>query len=267
MNPFLIDEPTVISFSGGRTSAFMLYKVLEAHDMSLPEEAIVCFANTGKEDEATLQFVNDCAKAWNVKIHWLEYQPAELTKDRWKEVDFETASRDGEPFSALINKRSYLPNPVARFCTSDLKVIPIQKYMLSRGVEEFEQMLGIRADEKRRAAKLRQGNRTPLIDANFSQLDVQEFWKANSFDLGLKFQSGVTNLGNCDLCFLKGPNQVLSIIRDNPDRALWWAKQEHDIGGTFRSDRPSYSQMMKFATEQMDMFASTEEGIACFCGD
>jgi 3'-phosphoadenosine 5'-phosphosulfate sulfotransferase (PAPS reductase)/FAD synthetase len=98
MNPFHIDEPTVISFSGGRTSAFMLYKVLEAHDMSLPEEAIVCFANTGKEDEATLQFVNDCAKAWNVKIHWLEYQPAELTKDRWKEVDFETASRDGEPF-------------------------------------------------------------------------------------------------------------------------------------------------------------------------
>ena len=50
MNPFQINEPTCISFSGGRTSAYMLYKVLEAHQMSLPDEAVVCFANTGKEE-------------------------------------------------------------------------------------------------------------------------------------------------------------------------------------------------------------------------
>ena len=49
-NPFEIKEPTCISFSGGRTSAYMLWRVLEAHGGKLPEEAVVCFANTGKDN-------------------------------------------------------------------------------------------------------------------------------------------------------------------------------------------------------------------------
>jgi len=68
MNPYDIESPTCISFSGGRTSAYMLYQVLHAHGGTLPREAIVCFANTGKEDEATLQFVKDCSDHWNVPI-------------------------------------------------------------------------------------------------------------------------------------------------------------------------------------------------------
>jgi len=72
MNPFKITEPTCISFSGGRTSAYMLYRVLEANN-GLPDDAIVCFANTGKEEEATLKFIQNCSEHWNVDIHWLEY--------------------------------------------------------------------------------------------------------------------------------------------------------------------------------------------------
>jgi len=73
VNPYEVTEPTCISFSGGRTSAFMLYKVLEAHQMSLPSQAKVIFCNTGKEEEATLKFVNECSKRWNVEITWLEF--------------------------------------------------------------------------------------------------------------------------------------------------------------------------------------------------
>ena len=50
-DPFKIIEPTVISFSGGRTSAYMLWRVLQSNNGKLPEDAIVCFANTGKEEE------------------------------------------------------------------------------------------------------------------------------------------------------------------------------------------------------------------------
>ena len=89
----------------------MLWRVLQSNN-GLPEEAIVCFANTGKEDEATLEFVRDCAINWNVNIKWLEFRDDEK---KYAIVDFETASRNGEPFEALIKKRNYLPNPVSRF--------------------------------------------------------------------------------------------------------------------------------------------------------
>ena len=39
MNPYEITEPTCISFSGGRTSAFMLHKVLLNGGGQLPSQA------------------------------------------------------------------------------------------------------------------------------------------------------------------------------------------------------------------------------------
>ena len=128
-------------------------------------------------------------------------------------------------------------------------------------------MVGIRADEPRRTSKLRErGLLIPLVDAGITQNDVQAFWKSQPFDLGLPFRDGVTPLGNCDLCFLKGPQQIMGLIKDNPDRAMWWAKQEQAINATFRSDRPSYGQMHKFLSDQSDMFDGAG-GIECFCGD
>jgi 3'-phosphoadenosine 5'-phosphosulfate sulfotransferase (PAPS reductase)/FAD synthetase len=262
-NPFKIDSPTCISFSGGRTSAYMLWRVLEAHQMSLPPEAVVCFANTGKEDEKTLEFVRDCSVNWNVPIVWLEFCD---TKSKFEIVDFDSASRDGEPFEALIRKRNYLPNPVARFCTGELKVLTIERYFKSIGKPDFETMVGLRADEPRRAAKMRESKLIPLFDAGVTQYTVQEFWRNHSFDLGLSFRDGVTASGNCDLCFLKGPHQILSLIQEKPERAVWWAKMEETIG-TFRSDRPSYASMLQYSKEQTNLFDPNEEAIACFCGD
>ena len=273
MDPFKITEPTCISFSGGRTSAYMLWRVLQSNG-GLPEEAVVCFANTGKEDEATLRFVQDCSEKWNVEIHWVEFQDAEPA---FKRVTFETASRSGEPFEALIRKRNYLPNPVTRFCTTELKIRTIHKYLKSLGWEHNESMdwVGMRADEQRRAAKIPDKSRIPLVTAGITKEDVGAFWRSQPFDLGLPNMNGVTMHGNCDLCFLKGGSQILSLITEKPERAVWWARMEalalalasKPSGAVFRSDRPSYAQMLKFSQEQRDMFDPNEEAIACFCGD
>lgn len=272
-DPFVIDEPTVISFSGGRTSAYMLWRVLQSNN-GLPDEAIVCFANTGKEEEATLEFVRDCSVNWNVPIHWIEYRSDD---PKFAEVTFETASRNGEPFEQLILKKKFLPNPVTRFCTIEMKIRAIHKFLKSKGWKHNENMdwVGIRADEPRRAAKIAR-ERTPLVTAGITSKDVGKFWSEQSFDLGLPNVNGKTLHGNCDLCFLKGAGQTLSLIAEKPERAIWWARMETLVqtsdktfgdGGRFRKDRPSYKQMMSYAENQSDFFGMDDESISCFCGD
>lgn len=272
---FKITEPTCISFSGGRTSAYMLWRVLQSNN-GLPSDAVVCFANTGKEEEATLEFVRDCEQHWGVKIVWLEYDAAADRK--YQVVDFTTASRNGEPFEAVIRKRNYLPNPVTRFCTSEMKIRPIARYLIDIGFADknshAENMswVGIRADEQRRAAKISEKDRIPLAMAGVTKEMVGEFWANQPFDLNLPNIKGVTYHGNCDLCFLKGYGQTMSLIAEKPERAVWWAKMEalalasRPDGARFRKDRPSYESMMRFAGEQQGLFQH-EESIPCFCGD
>ncbi|AMS20638.1 Nin-like protein [Pseudomonas synxantha] len=285
MSPYKLSGTTVVSFSGGRTSAYMLRQVLDSNeDLS---DLVVTFANTGKEHPATLEFVQECAKRWAVPIVWLEFRDDDTG---FAVVDYATASRQGEPFEALIRKRKYLPNPVTRFCTIDLKIRIIHKYLRSLGLSTEEvpvdMMTGIRADEPRRVVKIRHRKSTseskwatmvmPLADAGVGVQNVTDFWAGQSFDLMLPTIHGRTLEGNCDLCFLKGAKQVYSIIASDRPKAEWWARMESSVvsggkftgyGDRFRSDRPSYQQMLDYSDIQIDMFSEHDESIDFYCGD
>jgi len=282
-DPFKLDGPTCISFSGGRTSAYMLWRVLDSNG-GLPDEAQVCFENTGKEDEATLRFVRECGSRWGVRIRWLEYRTALVPADRWAEVDFDSASREGEPFEAAIRQRQFLPNPITRFCTVELKIRTAHRFLKSLGWTEWDQMVGIRADEQRRVSKIRarpspeiaaETMTMPLADAGVTLSDVHAFWTRQPFGLELQTVNGRTLEGNCDLCYLKPAAQVMSLIAAKPERAVWWARMEALAlalastadGARFRNDRPTYSQMAAFAGQQGDLFNHDEAAIACFCGE
>ena len=274
---FKITEPCCISFSGGRTSAYMLWRFAQENN-GIPDECVVTFANTGKENEETLRFVQRCSDEWSVPIVWLEYEWAEETKDRFKVVDFESAARNGEPFEALIQAKKYLPNPVARFCTIELKIRTIANYLFSidhcesRAQGENMAIVGIRADEQRRAAKI-PPHRRPLVGAGITKEDITRFWSQQDFDLELPNINGITPHGNCDLCFLKGAGLIKSLIEEDPSRADWWAKMERECpasmqsGALWRNDRPSYGQMSVIARDQGQLNLAGDETIPCFCGD
>lgn len=230
-NPYFITGPALISFSGGRTSAYMLRHILDAHDGKLPDDVVVTFANTGKEREETLRFVHDCATHWNVNVRWLEYR---LGDERFAEVTFDTASRNGEPFASLIAKKNYLPNSVTRFCTSELKIRVMRDFCKQvMGWKNWTNIIGLRYDEGHRVFKALAANDSgkqpwrnimPMSKAKATKRDVMAFWASQPFDLQLKSYEG-----NCDLCFLKGRAKLQALIRENPGIADWWAEQERIV--------------------------------------
>lgn len=281
-NPFLLPRPAVVSFSGGRTSGMMLRLILDAFGGSLPDDVVVVFCNTGKEREETLEFVRDCSENWNVPIRWLEYRWQPHHGPYYAEVDFSTASRRGEPFEMSINARKhpFLPNPVTRFCTYDLKVKTINRFARQTlGWTSYTDAVGLRADEEKRVMRLTAMPRTdvektlfgeealkhrggrhepgsmpacPLYTAGITLSDVSAFWETQPFDLRL-----MPHEGNCDLCFLKGAAKIVAVIRDRPGLADWWIRQEQLIGAAgaaakFRKDRPDYSELKRIALGQID---------------
>lgn len=280
-DPFKIEGPTCLSFSTGRSSAYMLKRTIDANPVGvLAQYLMVCFANTGKEDEASLRFWRDCSKFWQIPIVGLEYEPGPT----YKVVDFASANRNGKPFEAVIAQRGgVLPNRVSRFCSSELKTRTIHRYLRDLGWKEWDSFVGIRADEPRRVAKFRANPspetkseevHLPLAAAGVSAAAVGEFWRTQPFDLELPNNNGKTMHGNCDLCYLKPAAQVVSLIAEKPERAIWWAAQEkkaeavaYGNANRFRDDRPSYAQMAKFAANQTTIFDKNEEAIACMCGD
>ena len=146
----LPDGNIQISFSGGRTSAYMLHQILEANG-NLPDRVQVLFANTGREMPETLEFVRECQQRWGVKITWVEYDVVD-NRATYKTVSDNSASRIGEPFEVLVRRRKYLPNIAARFCTTELKILPMKRYLTKGlGWKKWTAAVGIRADESKKS--------------------------------------------------------------------------------------------------------------------
>lgn len=221
IDPFLVRGPAVIGFSGGRTSAYMLWRIIQAHGGTLPDDVVVAFDNTGREMEATLNFIARCASEWGVHVVWLEFR--RRAQDGYEIVSHNSASRNGEPFTALIAAKHMLPNPMMRFCTEELKIRTTRRWVKAvLGWSTWTEVIGLRADEPRRLAKMRPGVVAPLAVAKITKPDVLEFWATQPFDLEL---AGPWE-GNCDGCFLKSRAAKMRMFRDHPARMAWWPKTE-----------------------------------------
>jgi 3'-phosphoadenosine 5'-phosphosulfate sulfotransferase (PAPS reductase)/FAD synthetase len=161
----------------------------------------------------------------------------------------------GEPFELLVRRKKYLPNTVMRFCTTELKILTMKRYLTKQlGWKRWTAAVGIRADEAHRAktdSRDRWSYWYPLANAGVTKRDIYNFWKSQPFDLQLENVNGSTPLGNCDMCFLKSEKILAHIAKTMPDKANWWIRMEQETGSTFRKDR-DLAEFTDFVGRQAD---------------
>lgn len=232
----------LISFSGGRTSGFMTWWLMFVWEERFDYEIIVVFANTGKEQEGTLEFVQRCSVEWCIEIIWVESVPVQskvrLNKKgvhiggKWwgvkhKMITFETASRKGEPFELMCSKLG-IPTTNVPFCSDQLKAKAIRSYARSIKWKNYEVAIGVRIDEVDRVSEnyIKEKLIYPLIDKKLmTKRMVNEWWKEQPFDLDID-----PDLGNCDGCWKKDMKRLVRIARNKPEVFEWWQEMTDSFG-------------------------------------
>lgn len=223
---FTLKKKLLLSVSGGLTSMLMMLYCLKY--MADEYEMICVFANTGKEDEGTLKFVNDCSIRFKTKIVWVESKHKDengnpFSKKGWKVkhkiVDFKTASRNGEPFEEMISVLG-IPSTNAPFCSDQLKRKPIESYLKSIGWRNYYKAIGIRCDEIDR------------VSPNFLVKKIiypfVSLWPKTKpeildegHDLGLVIDIHPDD-GNCNRCWKKDMKRLCRSARRDPKSFFWW---------------------------------------------
>jgi 3'-phosphoadenosine 5'-phosphosulfate sulfotransferase (PAPS reductase)/FAD synthetase len=280
------EKTLLVSFSGGRTSAFMLKLIFEA-DRYKDFKKVVLFANTSKEKEETLIFVKQVSENFNIPVIWLEAKihPEKGVGTTFSIASFKEAKREGELYTEMINKYG-LPSSTTPFCTRELKQQPMVTYMKSLGLKNWSTAVGIRKDELHRKKQANQRLKNPiypLIDLfPCDERFIRSWWNRQTFDLKLKDYQG-----NCDLCFKKSLRKKLTLLAEEPELASYWNEQElkNGKGGLWIfNDRHHLSiaellakskepfnkaidkQELRERGEQMKMFEpDLDLEFACFC--
>lgn len=218
-------ETLFVSFSGGRTSAYMCWWLLK--NKSDEYDFKFVFANTGQEHEKTLDFVNECDKRFGLNLTWVE-AVVDMRRGkgiRHKIVSYETASRNGEPFEAYIAKEG-IPNAAYPQCSERLKTFPMETFRQSLGFKrKHKTAIGIRSDEIDRMnfEAVKRGELVyPLIKWHpITKAEVRYWWAEQDFDLEVP-----EHLGNCVTCWKKSDRKLMTIAKQEPRRFDFFRRME-----------------------------------------
>jgi hypothetical protein len=215
----------VVSFSGGRTSAYLCQLMLEKYDR---EDIEFVFMDTGAEHPKTYEFVRKCDEYFGLNLTCLrtKFNPVLGKGNSYEVIDIKDIKCDLAPFKEMMKKYGTPYNPGGAFCTDQMKLVPWTKYLNEKyGKGNYETYLGIRVDEPKRL-KPRDGV-TYLGDiSDMDKQDILDFWKTMPFDLEIP-----EHLGNCVFCIKKGVNKVALAAMDEPELAneFWEALQHESV--------------------------------------
>lgn len=287
---------TVTSVSGGKSSAYMalhyptdfyVFCCVLTNDLNCtPKDKGLL-----RECQKRLPFFEGSRELDQTLVNLLR-----LEQEIGKEIKWISAEMT---YDDIIKKRKMLPTRNRRFCTQELKIIPLSQYFYSYLFDEDNvpplTNIGFRFDEKTRvnkmsdcdqakyqislSCKITNAKGVPLKKKchNWSEIE----WRIPCFPL---FNDGVTksdvirfwdkkgwvfpNISNCDFCFNHTEKEIREQFKLYPERADWWIEQEKSFANINRNrpfsfkDRP-LKEILK--TDQLDLFLDGD--ISCDCTD
>jgi len=269
---------TVNSLSGGKTSSYIaanypadynVFSLVRVDDENcrFPDEKIrkevedrlqSPFIGT-VEDDTIIYTMLDLEQYIGQKIDWVTGLTFEETIKKYK----------------MKNGGYFLPNKVTRYCTTDMKTLPIAKWRYDNIKDDVEMRFGYRANETNRAVRMmdkvnangmtevkivvgrtKNGNQNkwetieyckpsfPLIDDNIYKDNIEQFWK----DEPVRF----AYMNNCVGCWWRSPLLLKKMHNKHPNKMEWFSNLEKESGSTFRSD-VKYEDIINWET-QIELF-------------
>lgn len=289
---------TINSVSGGQTSAYMmkhypadynLFALVELEDPACaPKDPWIkkyFESKTGREFIATAE--EDA----------IAYTLHDMEQFTGQEITFV----QNKTFDQLLRDHNLLPSPIRRFCTQDMKVRPIAKWVVDSIGEPVEMRIGFRGGEDKRVDRARAAhnqcgfrtekfiigkhpsgknkwfefdyavNAFPLFDAGIFKDTIVEYWR----DKPVRF----AERNNCIGCFHRNPILLKLMSQKHPEKYDWFVRQEETATtkqakngnimswNMWRADGIKYEKIRKHRT-QLTM-ADTEGFLECdsgYCG-
>ena len=214
------------------------------------------------------------------------YTMLDLEQFIGSKIDWVTGKTFDKSIITTKKGTKYLPNKMARYCTTELKTLPILHWMYDVVKEPVIMRFGYRANETRRAikmmektdedgftkvkatfTKLKDGRNSwgiykyckpefPLINDNIYKDTIEEFWKEK--DVRFAY------MNNCVGCWWRSPLLLKKMHNKHPEKMQWFADQETNKS-KWRSDI-RYKEIIKWKTQTElfdDDFNECDSG---YCG-
>lgn len=227
----------VVSFSGGRTSAYLCHLMIEKYGA---ENVDIVYMDTGAEHPKTYEFIKKCVEYFGIELICLQAdfnQP--LGKGHtYKIVDVKDLKQDlvNGPYAQMVKKYG-TPGSASAWCTSRMKEETHDKYCNDKyGKGNYETWLGIRADEPKRLSGINKDNSIRYMAeiSDYEKEDVLNWWASQSFDLEIPEW-----LGNCVFCFKKSDLKIAAAARDEPELYQEWLSMINEAIERPEQDRAS----------------------------
>lgn len=261
---------TVNSLSGGKTSSYVaanykadfnVFSLVRTDDKRcmFPDAKIrqLVSDRIGKEFIGTLE------------EDMIIYTMLDLEQYIGSKIDWVSGKTFDDAIIKTKKGTKYLPNKVARYCTTELKTMPILHWVYDVVKEPVIMRFGYRANEMSRAktmlektdeegftkvkatfTKLKDGRQSwgtyrynkpefPLITDNIYKDNIETYWK----DKPVRF----AYMNNCVGCYWRSPLLLKKMSDKQPNKMQWFAEQETSKS-KWRSDI-MYKDIMKWNTQ------------------